>query len=253
MVLSKESEEFIVNLRMYLMTSGKNDKEIKEIAEELRDHLEDAESRGKKVESVTGGSPENYLKGIRQEMATDYLGIIKMMPMVLLLLLAYMITGPAIRGDLSFSLVSLISYPIIGLACLSAYTFAFHKMSIKNWSSKKMVIIFGGLQLVTVGMFVVVLFFDMMILEPFYIPSREVMWVIAGAGVAVFIASAFWSKAWATLLIPLFLFGPDFVMSFMDVKETTGLYVNMGAFIVGFILLMLYLLIQNKKQKPHKS
>lgn len=253
MVLSKESEEFIANLRLYLMTSGKKDKEINDIAEELSDHLKEAESRGKTVADVTGGSPESYLKGIRQEMATDYLGILKMMPMFLLLLMAYMITGPAIRGDLSFSLLSLIAYPLVCVLFLIVYTFAFRKMSSKNWSTKKILLIFGGLQLVIVSIFLGVLFLDLMVLDPFYVPSREVMWVIAGAGAAVFIASVFWSKAWVTLFIPLFLFGPDFVMTFMDVNETTGLYVNMAAFVVGFILLMAYLLIQNKKQNPHKS
>ena len=49
MRLSKESEEFIANLRLYLMTSGGEDSEIKDIAEELRAHLEEAESRGKKA------------------------------------------------------------------------------------------------------------------------------------------------------------------------------------------------------------
>lgn len=253
MVLSKESEEFIANLRLYLLTSGKKDKEINDIAEELSDHLKEAESHGKTVDDVTGGSPESYLKGIRQEMTTDYLGIVKMMPMFLLLLMAYMITGPAIRGDLSFSLPSLITYPLVGVLFLALYTFAFHKMSSKNWSSKKGMLIFFGLQLIIMSVFLGILFLDLTVLDPFYVPSREAMWVIAGAGAAVFIVSVFWSKAWITLFIPLFLFGPDFVMTFMEVNDTTGLYINMGVFAAGFILLMVYLLIQSKKPNPHKS
>ena len=102
MVLSRESEEFIANLRMYLMTSGKNDQEINEISEELRDHLKEAESRGKTVDTVTGGSPETYLQMISSEMKTDFFGLVKLAPMFILLLIAYFITGSAIRGDLSF-------------------------------------------------------------------------------------------------------------------------------------------------------
>lgn len=88
MVLSKDSQEFITNLRLYLLTSGKKDSEIKETAEELLAHLEDAESRGKNLDTVTGGSPEAYMKNISNEMTTDFYGLVKLMPMFILLLIA---------------------------------------------------------------------------------------------------------------------------------------------------------------------
>lgn len=250
MVLTKESEEFIHDLRLYLMTSGKKDSEIKEIAEELRGHLEDAESRGKNLDSVTGGSPEAYMKNISSEMATDFHGLIKLMPMFILLLVAYFITGSAIRGELNFSLLKLIAFPLIAVASISAYVYTARRMAVKQWSKKKELTIFISIQFITTGLLAAVLFIDLFFLEPFYTPSREVMWIIAAIGVIIFIVGAIWSKTWITIIIPLFLFGPDFVMSFMNVDEMTGLYVNMGAFIAGFLLLMLYLLIQNKKQNP---
>lgn len=253
MVLSKDSQEFIANLKLYLMTSGKKDSEIKEIAEELRGHLEDAESRGKNLDTVTGGSPEAYMKNISSEMTTDIYGLIKLMPMFILLLIAYFITGSAVRGDLSFSLLKLIAFPVIGVAGIGAYIAAFRKMATKNWSKKKEFTIFISIQLITVGLMSAVLFLDLFYYEPFYIPSREIMWMIAAIGVIIFIIGAIWSKTWITVIIPLFLIGPDFVMTFMNVDEMTGLYVNMGTFIGGFLLLMAYLLIQNKKQNPHQA
>ncbi|WP_033541339.1 HAAS domain-containing protein [Planococcus sp. CAU13] len=253
MVLSKDSQEFIANLKLYLMTSGKKDSEIKEIAEELRGHLEDAESRGKSLATVTGGSPEAYMKNISSEMATDFYGLIKLMPMFILLVIAYFITGSAVRGDLSFSLLKLIAFPLIGGASIGAYIFAFRKMASKKWSKKKEFTIFVSIQLITVGLMSAVLLLDIFYFEPFYTPSREVMWIIAAIGVIIFIIGAIWSKTWITVILPLFLFGPDFIMSFMQVDEMTGLYVNMGVFVGGFILFMLYLLIQNKKQNPHHS
>ncbi|WP_203332109.1 HAAS domain-containing protein [Planococcus beigongshangi] len=253
MVLSKDSQEFIANLKLYLMTSGKKDSEIKEIAEELRGHLEDAESRGKNLDTVTGGSPEAYMKNISSEMTTDFYGLIKLMPMFILLLIAYFMTGSAVRGDLSFSLLKLISFPIIGAAGIGAYILAFRKMASKKWSRKKEFTILLCIQLITVGLLSAVLFADIFYFEPFYIPSREVMWVIAAIGVIIFIIGAIWSKTWITIIIPLFLIAPDFIMTFMDIDETTGLYVNMGTFVGGFLLFMAYLLIQNKKQNPHHA
>ena len=44
MELSDKSRKFIDDLRLYLFSSGKNDQEIKEITEELEDHLHEAES-----------------------------------------------------------------------------------------------------------------------------------------------------------------------------------------------------------------
>ncbi|MFD1032957.1 HAAS domain-containing protein [Metaplanococcus flavidus] len=252
MVLSKDSQEFIANLRLYLMTSGKKDSEIKEIAEELRGHLEDAESRGKKLDTVTGGSPEAYIKNISNEMTTDFYGIIKQMPMFILLLIAYFITGSAVRGDLSFSLLKLIAFPLIGGAGICAYIYAARQMATKSWSKKKELTIFISIQLITVGLMSAVLFLDIFYFEPFYIPSREVMWIIAAIGVLIFIIGAIWSKTWITVIIPLFLISPDFIMTFLEVDEMTGLYINLGSMITLFLLLMLHLLIQNKKQNPHK-
>ncbi|WP_422124059.1 HAAS domain-containing protein [Planococcus sp. X10-3] len=250
MVLSKDSQEFIANLKLYLMTSGKKDSEIKEITEELRGHLEDAESRGKNLDTVTGGSPEAYMKNISNEMTTDFYGLVKLMPMFILLLIAYFITGSAIRGDLSFSLLKLIAFPLIAVASISAYIVTFRQMATKKWSTKKELTIFISIQLITVGLMSAVLFLDIFYFQPFYIPSREVMWIIAAVGVIIFIIGAIWSKTWITVIIPLFLIGPDFVMNFMDVDEMMAVYINMGSMFSLFVLLMLYLLLQNKKQNP---
>lgn len=248
MTLSRESEEFIANLKLYLMTSGKNDKEIRAISEELKGHLEDAESHGKTVDSVTGGSPETYLKNIGNEMKTDTFGILKAVPMLILLLAAYFITGSAVRGDLTFSLLTLIAYPIIALLSLTAYVYLLRKMSIRTWSTKKTMLIFMSVQVVTIISLAAVLFLDIFILEPIYVPSRETMWIIAAGGVATFIVGALWSKSWFTIILPLLLFGPDFVMQFMDVTVTEQLIVSSSSLYIGLALALLFLFLKNKKQ-----
>lgn len=253
MVLSRESEEFIANLRMYLMTSGKNDQEINEISEELRDHLKEAESRGKTVDTVTGGSPETYLQMISSEMKTDFFGLVKLAPMFILLLIAYFITGSAIRGDLSFSLLKLVAYPIIALLSIGTYLYFFRKMSVKNWSKKKELSIFITIQMITVLSLMAVLFMDIFFFEPFYIPSRETMWVIAALGVVTFIAGAIWSKTWVTIILPLFLFGPEFILQFLHYSETMELIISASGIYLGLAAMILILYMQNKKQNPHKS
>lgn len=248
MMLSKESEEFIANLRMYLMTSGKNSGEINDISDELRAHLEDAEKRGKTVDSITGDSPEAYLKTVQSEMTTDVFGILKSLPMLILLLVAYFITGSAIRGTLSFSLVSSIVYPVVAFLSFIAYIYFFRKMSVNNWSNKKMIIIFVCIQAFTIISLVVVLFFDMFLFEPIYSPSREVMWIIVVASVFIFIAGSLWSKSWITIILPLFLFGPDFIMHFTEVTDTQQLIISSSTLYIGMAAVLLFIFLKNKKQ-----
>lgn len=248
MMLSRESEEFIANLKLYLMTSGKNDKEIRDISEELKGHLEDAESRGKTVDSVTGGSPEIYMKHISNEMKLDTLGVLKTLPMLILLLAAYFITGSAIRGDLRFSLLSIIAYPLIALFGVSALVYFLRKMSISTWSTRKTMVILLAVQTTIIVSLAGVLFFDIFILEPFYVPSREVRWIIAAAGVATFIAGALWSKSWITIILPVLLFGPDFVMQFFEVTIKQQLIISSSTLYIGMALAVLFLFLKNRRQ-----
>lgn len=253
MVLSKESEEFIINLRMYLMTSGKKESEITEIADELRGHLEDAESRGKNLDSVTGGSPKIYMENISNEMKTDFYGIVKLAPMFVLLLIAYFITGSAVRGDLTFSLLKLIAFPLIAVVSITVYVYTFRKMATKTWSTKKEMTIFFGIQAVTITLMAAVLFFDIFYFEPFYTPSRQIDWIIAAVGIFVFILSAILEGTWITIFIPLFLFTPDFIMQFIDVGLEGQLIINSLSLFALFAVLLIYSYMSNKKQNPRQS
>ena len=71
MKLSKEAETFVENLYLYLLTTGKKEKEIKEIVEELTDHLQEAEANGKNISEITGDSPKAYMESLAKEMQTD--------------------------------------------------------------------------------------------------------------------------------------------------------------------------------------
>ncbi|NHA35379.1 hypothetical protein C1O33_01210 [Staphylococcus schleiferi] len=51
-MLSKQSEDFLVKLRVELLFRGKKEEEIEEIEEELRDHLATAEQQGEDVQAI---------------------------------------------------------------------------------------------------------------------------------------------------------------------------------------------------------
>ena len=76
MALSKESEQFLSNLRVYLMTSGKKEEEILRVIEKVEHQLLEAEQEGKSIQSIIGNSPEVYMKAIGKEMKTDMKGTV---------------------------------------------------------------------------------------------------------------------------------------------------------------------------------
>ncbi len=66
-MLSRESERFLREFRMELLSRGKDEDTIAELETELRDHLIEAESEGKTLDDVTNGSVDNYIHSISQE------------------------------------------------------------------------------------------------------------------------------------------------------------------------------------------
>ena len=50
--ISKQGEQFILDLNLYLISTGKSEKEIKEFIEEAEEHLILGEKEGKTVEDI---------------------------------------------------------------------------------------------------------------------------------------------------------------------------------------------------------
>ena len=118
MNLSRESEHFLENLRVYLISSGKKEQEIQAITEELEDHLCEAEKNGKNIDDIIGKSPKEYMDQIASEMSFDLKGLIQYIPIVMLGAFAFILTVKVIRGALEFSMIEAIGYPFIFLLYL---------------------------------------------------------------------------------------------------------------------------------------
>ncbi|WP_339164155.1 hypothetical protein [Siminovitchia sp. FSL W7-1587] len=64
-MLSDKSKAFIENLRLYLVTSGKKQKEINELIDELKVHLIEAEKQGKSIDEMIDCTPEQYMNSLK--------------------------------------------------------------------------------------------------------------------------------------------------------------------------------------------
>ncbi|GGP15585.1 hypothetical protein [Oceanobacillus neutriphilus] len=134
-MLSKEAENFLLSLRLELLSRGKKEKDIQEIAEELRDHLIEAEANGQSVESITGGSVKNYIRSISEELPRDK-GFIKYSILLLVYLLGVFIIPDLISGDFELN-TSVILYNLAVLIIGTAATIIFFKTIAQKYGDSK--------------------------------------------------------------------------------------------------------------------
>lgn len=114
--LSKESRRFIDDLRLYLFSSGKNNGEINEIAEELEAHLAEAEQNGKPIEQVVGESPKEYMEMISGEMKFDKKAWFKYIPLIIFGAISFSVIGQLMENmKLSYSYVFIGGSMVISL------------------------------------------------------------------------------------------------------------------------------------------
>lgn len=249
-MLSAKSEQFIDNLRLYLMTSGKKEEEVKEITAELGDHLAEAEKRGKDIHEITGGSPEAYMKSIKEEMETDIAGLIRSAPMFLLTVLAYFMMGPAIRGQFSFNLIQLVGFPVVVLIGAVIYIFFLQNAGKKQYSDRKVFIYAMISYTVLTGLFIVILVGGKFFAPPIYEAGPFMNNMIIVMCTAMFIAMSVWSKTWFSIIIPLVLFGPSFVMERMNLEEETMLYGTAAVSVVTCLAMVIWAFGIKRKKQP---
>ncbi|WP_046175542.1 HAAS domain-containing protein [Domibacillus indicus] len=251
-MLSEKSEQFIHNLRLYLITSGKKDKEVEDITAELSDHLAEAEKRGKDIHEITGGSPEAYMESIKDELETDYKGLLKSLPVFFIGVLAYFIMGPAVRGGFSVNIVQLTGFPVVVLVGLAIYIVFLQNAGKKQYSDQKMFVYAMISYFVLTALFVAIMLGGNVLAPPIYTAGPLANNIIAALCAIAFIGLAVWSKTWFTIVIPLILFGPSLVMARMELTEETILYGSAAVTIIACLAIMIWpLLMKAKKQSEN--
>ncbi|MEK4667711.1 DUF1129 family protein [Niallia sp. FSL R7-0271] len=250
MELSAKSQEFIDNLHLYLMTSGKKDKEINEIVEELTDHLLEAEKDGKDISEITGASPKSYMESLAQEMKTDYGEWLKYIPLLFLSIISYQVIGDALLGELSYTLTVIIGQPIVVAFMLLLYVLTFKTFASRSKAlSKRMAIGIFVLNVLSTAAFFFILYFGNKGTPVLIIDS--LLGKLGIAAVAfVFLASfAWWSKSWAPF-IPLVVYVPTFAVEFFPFSvEEKALYSS----IIFVLLAVTYFLIVFLKSRKEKA
>ncbi|XXM72686.1 DUF1129 family protein [Lysinibacillus sphaericus] len=254
-MLSKQSEQFLIELRMHLISKGKNDNEINEITEELEDHLLQAEAEGKDVTHIVGESPKQYMKSIGESMKTDYRQLVGVVPMFIFLLAAYFSLGPAIEGKFSLTggLILIVSIgAIIGTLIYGVLLFkVLPKYFQSKWSYVLIIVtmfIFTGLSVA------VLLWYNAQEFQPVFTATPLQNNLILAACIVIFIAAAIYTKTWFTIIIPLFLsLGPianRFIPEDINEDPTAILYTVILLAVMSVIAIFVLIRRKKKQKQP---
>lgn len=218
-MLSNEAEHFLLQLRLELMSRGKKDEDIESIEEELRDHLIEAESRGDSIESVTGGSVDEYIKSISNELPFDK-NLISFMFMILIGSLLLTIIPDLVRGDYELSLYRLFYYLTITFVGLPLTIFIMKSILKKYGDHKKSYILFGIYFMITTAIFVGTEFILKNIDSPIVLKlDNSTSFYIGLSLTIIYIIVCIIFKQFYLIAVVLYLVFPDLVAKLLTSKS----------------------------------
>ena len=252
-MLSEKSEQFLLELRMYLISKGKNDQQIQDIIEELEDHLLQAEADGKGVEQIVGNSPKAYMKSIGETMQTDFRQLAILAPMVVLLLVAYGSLSPAITGTFVLSTTIIWIATVLAVIGIAIYSLLLFKIMPKISHSKWIYILSFVASIVCIGVMVLVLLLvNQQGMKLFFVATpMQNNFIVIGCMV-VFIASALYTKTWITVIIPLFLaIGPIAERWIPKEVNENPIYITIAVVVVLLAAAIFILYFIRKTKKDH--
>ncbi|MGM0890730.1 MAG: HAAS domain-containing protein [Bacillota bacterium] len=244
--LSDKSQRFIDDLRLYLFSSGKNESEIKEIAEELEVHLFEAELHGKSIERIVGASPKEYMMNISNEMKTDYRAWVRYTPLIIIGTMSFSIFGDLLQGTLSYSVLKIIGTILYSLMFLGGVMITFRYVARKQVTRIKEFII------LLIPIIISMLFFGgLIILDSIYNTPIIDFGLVGSLAIGLIflcfvILFSIWVKSAVLPVILIALHLPTFMLSFTSFEEEVQLITGM---VITYLLIGLYLFYVLRKMK----
>ena len=246
--LSEKSRKFIDNLRLYLFSSGKNDQEIKEIAEELEIHLHEAELKNKSIDQIVGGSPKEYMESISSEMKTDYKAWSKYIVLIIIGSMSFSIFGDLLQGTLSYSILKITGMLIHSILFLTGVFMVFRIIAKNQFSKMKEII------MITLPIFISTIFFVGVLVADSFYHTPVIDFGIFGStligllflGLVIFFS--IWAKTAVMLVILIALHLPEELLAFTTFSEITQLIVGL---VITYLLIGVYFVYILKKEKKN--
>ncbi|TCS93594.1 HAAS domain-containing protein [Hazenella coriacea] len=196
------------------------------------------------MDDIIGYSPKEYMDQLSDEMKVDYKGLMKAIPIIMIGAFAYILLGDAIRGTVSYSILALISYPVVTLGALGIFALVLKYIARNNVPKWKEILLFFVESFLTIFFYVALFLLDKKWGEPFF-ELHTTGNIIAGSiAVLIFIAIAIWSRTWFSIIVPALLFIPQIVVEWFPLPEE---YKMLTAMVIVITSLIIYSRIESKK------
>ncbi|MDV7766564.1 HAAS domain-containing protein [Peribacillus sp. CSMR9] len=234
--LSKESQNFLENLRLYLFSSGKKTAEIEDIIEELEVHLLEAERNKKSVEHIVGRSPKEYMEQLSDEMSVDFMGWLKYIVMILIGAFSYWIIAKAINGGIEFSMWEIIGYPFAGILSVFIYMMCFRYMASHKLSKVKQGVLLYGLGIISIALFAGLIIFSGIYSTTFIKLDNTGNIIAVILAISIFILISLWSKSWVSIIIPILLYAPEVLLKQTHYQGNVNLILSSLITMLGILL-----------------
>ena len=248
--LSAKSTKFVEDLRLYLFSSGKKDVEIEDIIHELKDHLYEAELKGKSIEKIIGSSPKDYMLSLSDEMKTDYKGWAKYIPLLIVGPMSYLVFKDLLSGTLSYGILTIIGSIIFSILFFAGVMAALRYTASRQVTRKKEFIIF--LLPATLCM----LFISGILLIDLLYPSPVIHFGILGSSIIgilfliTIIIFSIWTKTAILPVTLLALYLPELALSKTSMSEMVQMVISM---VITYMIIGTYLLIILRREKVKNS
>ena len=236
--ISKEGEEFILNLNMYLISTGKSESEIKEFIDEAEQHLILGEQEGKSVEDIFGKSPEEYAKSVAEELSFNKKDLIETALIFILGFGTWVFLGKIKHGIVTMSIMEAILTPLVYLATVALLVFIIRRFAFKD---KKLSIGIFVLFLVYISALVIIELLGRN-MEQSIVINKLIVTIIVDV---LFVLSVIVSKkidVWC-LILPFLFYIPSIIESFTNMSFGENILVT----IIPLILCVALSIFESKR------
>nr|MDH3163152.1 DUF1129 domain-containing protein [Bacillus licheniformis] len=233
-MLSKDMQNVLDEMRIYLMSSGKSDKEIEGIMNELTVHAWEGEKDGKTVRQIFGDSPKSYVQALSKELSSRPGEIAKLFFAILIGAISYFIFSDAVNDSLDYSVYTLAGYPLyILLAAMLPLLGRITAFKGKN-TAFMYTMVYAALTFFPI---LAIIFIDRQFGTPVFSFDGGSRWLIMALSFLVIVCLSFRLKAGALSILPL-LAGTHFLFQYMNWDSAGAMMAETYIPYIGSLLVM---------------
>lgn len=189
--LSRKSQKFIEDMRLYLHSSKKNLDEVEEITNDLKEHLYEAEQDGKPIEKVVGRSPKEYMKMVSSEMDTDNKNWFKYVCLIIFGSFLFTTFPDLINLNLSYSVIAIIGHIVFSIIFIFLAFVGLRYMI--NQPVMKQAVVLLGIMLLLSALFFGFIYLNNIITSPIINFGTIGSLIVAVFTILFFIGLIFWA------------------------------------------------------------